>query len=143
MQFPQNFAARKHLPENDRNYHELESLLQILEDVACYDQLNLGGNLFVESLTRRVSTITEALSKGPSAASWSQSKEIIGRERCDSLLSGERRAEISKLTKERLDVETLKQRAHQPRGEVGAHDAAAAVRLGGLPCFSEDKPAKG
>ena len=75
MQFPQNFAVRKRLPENDRNYHELESLLQILEDVASYDQLSLGGNF----LARRVSTITEALNEGPSAANWSQSKEIMAR----------------------------------------------------------------
>ena len=65
------------------------------------------------------------------------------RKRCNSLLSGDRRAEISRLTKERLDVENLKHKTYQPHGGFSPYDAAGASALGGLPHLLEDQPAKG
>ena len=96
------------------------------------------------SLTRRISRITEALNWGSSAANWSQSREIMGRERCYSLLSGDRRAEISRLAKERLGVENLKHRAFFSAAWRGFSIRRGRCRcLAGLPHLSEDQPAKG
>jgi hypothetical protein len=144
MQYLENWIQKKNIGENDRNYHELESLLQILEDAACHDQLNLGGNLFVETLTRRVTSMIEALSRGTQQANWSQAREIMGREKYDSLMSAERRAEVNRQTKDRLEIEALKYRSSQqwtteppPLRETSA---LAATSSGGLPSASPDTP---
>jgi hypothetical protein len=142
MQYLENWIQKKNIGDNDRNYHELESLLQILEDAACHDQLNLGGNLFVETLTRRVTSMIEALSRGPQQANWSQAREIMGREKYDSLMSAERRAEVNRQTKDRLEIEALRYRSsqHWNSHEASSSNALAATSSGGLPSASPDTP---
>ena len=58
-----DFCRRKKLDESDRNLHELQCLTQVLEEAGEFDQLNLGGVLCLETLTRRITCISEALSR--------------------------------------------------------------------------------
>ena len=108
-------------------------LTEILADAACHDQLNLGGNLFFETVTRRMSTITETLPR-PTPANWSQAHEIIGRSRADSLLSLERRAEVSRPLRTRSA-------GHPSRVVVSTEDVYDAVAFVGHLGISEISPA--
>ena len=91
--------------------------------------MNLGGKLFVETVTRRISTITEALERGPLQATRSQAREIMGRSRADSFLSQDRRAEMSRFTERRLVIENLRIRSvsHPSCVDVSADDVSEAV----------------
>ena len=131
---------RKHLGGNDRSYHELEVLTRVLEDAACHDQLNLGGNFFVEAVTRCISTITEALHRGPTQANWSQARRIMERSRADALFC---RAEICRPTKDRLQMDSSRTRSasHLRRVDVSTEDVPDAVAAGGLPGSTEYSPA--
>ena len=137
-----NFCRKKHLDENHAVFHELTCLTQALEDAACYDQFNLGGSLALETISRRVTAIAEALSKGAGSSNWSQAKEIYGRDPSDSLLSAERRAEVSKTVRENLEIEALRARASgAQRANVVTDDKFAAVELGAFPNLSVEPPA--
>ena len=89
-----------------------------------------------------MTAIAEALSKGAGSSNWSQAKEIYGRDPSDSLLSAERRAEVSKTVRENLEIEALRARASgQQRSHVVTDEKLAAVELGALPSLSIDSPA--
>ena len=67
--------------------------------------------------------MAEALAKGPSQANWSQAREIYGRDKSDSMLSLERRAEVSRTVREKLELELLRSKAAQ--GSRGYSSAEA------------------
>lgn len=82
-------------------------------------------------MTRRISTITEALRFGPTQANWSQARELMGRGRPDSLLSNEHRAEVIRHTKYHLEVGNLRTRsAARNRAKARAEAQAAVAGLG-------------
>ena len=76
-----------------------------------YDRVNLGALLSLEHATRRITAIIEALSRGAVSQNWGQADGIQGLPRLGSLLSAERRAEVSMTTKQRYEVELLRAKA--------------------------------
>ena len=125
--------GKKSLGDNDRNYHELSTLVQIVEEAGEVDQVNLGGLVCLETATRRISAIVDAIKHGAGHANWSQAQEIMGADRDDDLLAPERREEVSRSVKLRLEIESLRQRTMAPVRSVALEGVDDAGNLGGLP----------
>ena len=125
--------AKKSLGDNDRNYHELSTLVKIVEEAGEVDQVNLGGLVCLETATRRISAIMDAIKNGAGNANWSQAQDIMGADRDDDLLAPERREEVSRGVKLRLEIENLRQRTLVPARSVTGEGVDDASSLGGLP----------
>ncbi len=60
--------------ENDRTYHELETLTEVLMLAGTLDQLNLAALVSTEKVCRRIQLIVEAHSEAGQAPSWRMAK---------------------------------------------------------------------
>eukprot|EP00959_Pyramimonas_sp_CCMP1952_P039934 834952-Pyramimonas_sp.AAC.1 len=67
----------KGLGQNDRVVHELRTIVEALYQGGVYDQLNMGGLMMVEVLTRRVAAVVDAYSD-PTKPSWTNARFFEG-----------------------------------------------------------------
>ena len=58
------FPRDKHISKKDRAAHELRCLCNVLEEAACFDQLNLGALAYPEVTARRLNLIVDAHKQG-------------------------------------------------------------------------------
>ena len=123
------FCREHGIGQRDRTWHELSSLVQILWLAATYDCLNLGSLACLESVARRLATITEAYRANPNQPSWE-----MGR-----FLSGTLRLYANRAARDEADRLTALSRGQRGGGRGGAEDTAGAAAAGGLPRAGGDK----
>ena len=93
-----------------------------------------------ETLTRRLTAISQALVKGAGSANWDSAEIIMGYERMDSAMSQSRRLEVNRGIRDRLEAESLRGRHVIPE-RAGPAGLTNCVQFGGLPGNSDTPPA--
>ena len=135
-----SFSQRKHMEENDRNLHELSTLMQIIEEAGEVDQLNLGGVVCIETATRRAAAIADALKNGVARANWAQANEIMSLDRDEDLLGPERREEVTRNVEARLRIERLRQATSSAYRGASVTEKDDLIGDGSLPSASPAAP---
>jgi hypothetical protein len=90
------------------------------------DQYNMGASVGIEILCCRLASIAEALRSGADRPNWNLSGEIENYDEPTALLPPERRAEVARAAKDRLDTASLRDRLNNPK----ATDPDLTVGLG-------------
>ncbi|CAK0868534.1 unnamed protein product, partial [Prorocentrum cordatum] len=140
------FIRMKGLGQNDRVVHELRTIVEALYQGGVYDQLNMGGLMMVEVLTRRVAAVVDAYAD-PSKPSWTNARFFEGVSSVEDVSGPELRGYIHRRAKEqhersrrrigraryagRLQRQSTEQKelevTQQVRGAVAAEAAAGAA----------------
>jgi hypothetical protein len=123
------FSYKVGLLDRDRNYHELRGSVLALNAFGTVDQYNMGASVGIEILCCRLASIAEALKSGADRPSWNRSGEIENYDEPTTLLPPERRAEVAKAAKDRLDTASLRDRLNNPK--AGDSDLTVGLGSGG------------
>ena len=133
------FIRMKGLGQGDRVVHELRTIVEALYQGGTYDQLNMGGLMMVEVLTRRVAAVVDAYAD-PSKPSWTNARYFEGVSSVEDVSGPELRGYVHRRAKEQHEMEQAQNRARTLRGapaetvegaEGAGGDAAGAGRGGG------------
>ena len=100
----QLWCREKRLESTDRTVHELRTLTEAIYMAGTYDQLNLGGVLALEILSRRVHAIVEAYAGGASRPHWGLAKFLTCEASAEDAVSSELRSYAAKRAKEESDI---------------------------------------
>ena len=132
------FCYKVGLTDRDRNYHELRNLAMAINALGCIDQFNLGASVGIEILFCRLSAIAEALKNGADRPNWNLSGEIERYDEPTAVLPPQRRSEVSRSAKEKLDAASLREKLAHPR----ASDVDVDLGLADAPSFDRGKGGK-
>ncbi|CAK0795767.1 unnamed protein product, partial [Prorocentrum cordatum] len=98
------FIRMKGLGQNDRVVHELRTIVEALYQGGVYDQLNMGGLMMVEVLTRRVAAVVDAYSD-PTKPSWTNTRFFEGVSSVEDVSGPELRGYVHRRAKEQREIE--------------------------------------
>ena len=110
------FLRDKHISSKDRAAHELRYLCDVVEEAACFDQVNLGALACLEVTARRLNLIVDADKQG-GAPSHVNAKYLTPLAGTDEILAPALRAHLSRRAREDWEVMQCAKKA----------DAAAAM----------------
>ena len=126
----QLITRQKGLSASDRVVHELRVLGETLYTRGVCDQLNLGGVLVVELLSRRVAGIVDAYAK-PSQPSWESARRYQGVSSVDNAAGPAVGGYFTRQTKGDYKVEQARSRARGLRGSPEGGSGVEADAAGG------------
>ena len=120
----QLFESDKGIKRTDRLHHELATLVDTLYYAGSVDQLNIGGNLCLEIVARRLESIVEALRDGQDQANWDTAKYLSGRRSAIDCVSSGLRSWASSQVQNEMRVQSYRTRARglSNRGNDAADD---------------------
>ncbi|CAK0901058.1 unnamed protein product, partial [Prorocentrum cordatum] len=119
------FIRMKGLGQNDRVVHELRTIVEALYQGGVYDQLNMGGLMMVEVLTRRVAAVVDAYSD-PTKPSWTNARFFEGVSSVEDVSGPELRGCVHRRAKEQHEIEQAQARSFLPLPLLG--DAGRRIR---------------
>ncbi|CAK0856481.1 unnamed protein product, partial [Prorocentrum cordatum] len=133
------FIRMKGLGQGDRVVHELRTIVEALYQGGVYDQLNMGGLMMVEVLTRRVAAVVGAYAD-PSKPSWTNARFFEGVSSVEDVSGPELRGYVHRRAKGQREMEQAQNREQKElevtqlaRGVVAAEAAAGARSFLPLP----------
>ncbi|CAK0823925.1 unnamed protein product, partial [Prorocentrum cordatum] len=109
------FIRMKGLGQNDRVVHELRTIVEALYQGGVYDQLNMGGLMMVEVLTRRAAAVVDAYAD-PSKPSWTNARFFEGVSSVEDVSGPELRGYVHRRAKEQHEMEQAQNRGRTLRG---------------------------
>ena len=102
-QWLQRFLKDKHNSSKDRAAHELRCLFDVLEEAACFDQVNSGALACLEVAARRPNLIVDAHNQG-GAPSYVKTKYLTPLAETDEIFAPGLRAHLSRRAREDWEV---------------------------------------
>ncbi|CAK0901919.1 unnamed protein product [Prorocentrum cordatum] len=135
------FIRMKGLGQGDRVVHELRAIVEALYQGGVYDQLNMGGLMMVEVLSRRVAAVVDAYAD-PSKPSWTNARFFEGVSSVEDVSGPELRGCVHQRAKEQHEMEQAQNRARTLRGAPpetveGAEGAGGARSFLPLPLLGD------
>ncbi|CAK0833049.1 unnamed protein product, partial [Prorocentrum cordatum] len=112
------FIHMKGLGQNDCVVHELRAIVGALYQGGVYVQLNMGGLMMVEVLTRRVAAVVDAYSD-PTKPSWTNARFFEGVSSVEDVSGPELRGYVHRRAKEQHEIEQAQARSLLPLPLLG------------------------
>ena len=136
-----DFIKDKNVGTRDRNFFEMQTLVEVLEIAGTVDQVNLGGLWCLELAARRLAGLRRALEHGPANANWNVASLVAGRLDSSDLLGPERQAEVSREARIQLDIQNLQNRLNASSStQAGGNMPSAGDAVEGLPVPEDSTP---
>ena len=111
----ERWAKNKKVDESDRIYHEMKVLMESLELLGSYDQLNLGSLAGVERMCRRLQTIFDAYDVNPAKPNFESAKLFSGMGAEMDPVAPELRSHVAKKARDEAEIEKQRQKARELR----------------------------
>ena len=100
----------------ERVYHELRILAEVLEYAACYDQLNIGNLFCLELAARRWEAVVDAYATNAGKPNYDAVALFNPLGRSVDGVPGALRAHVAKKAKEEAEIEKQRVKARELRG---------------------------
>lgn len=116
--FLERWARSKRVEDSDRVYHELPTLIDSLELLVTYDQVNIANLAGVEVMARRLQTVFDAYELNPRRSNFEAAKYFSGMGSATDAVAPELRSFVARKARDDAEVEKQRQKVRELRGKA-------------------------
>lgn len=116
--FLERWCRAKRIEDSDRVQHELRTIVDCIELLGCYDQVNLANLAGVEVLARRLQTVFDAYELNPQRPNYEAARYFSGMGTATDAVAPELRSCVAKRARDEAEVEKQRQKARELRAKA-------------------------
>lgn len=116
--FLERWCRAKRVEDSDRVQHELRTLVDCLELLGTYDQVNIANLAGAEVLARRLQTVFDAYELNPQRPNYEAARYFSGMGTATDAVAPELRSYVAKKARDEAELEKQRQKARELRAKA-------------------------